>query len=441
MNDSEEEEMDLSGEQVFLLEFLNSAVHWHENLANTKSHKFQEEASEMENILGKVFNTSSGFFSWNVFQLSKWPFSSDFTKFRVHVKTTGNWSNEELTAILLDAVETGKIESAKMANITVEELDSYSDGSSSHTSTASAVFVLATTEAEVTFSNKSSQREISSISTELSVSKSQLSTCARQVSTASTASQILPVSTESILQGISPVINSPVSSITAATASNERAGTSVLSHTTTTEELVTKKTTNDEFATRKPTILARNTRKFVVSMKMNGYKYVPEMANPDSPTFKKTAAEIEKIFGEIFQKKFESSFKGIEVVKFDPGSVIVTYNVYVSSSSNYMSSDVQNTITNSAGNGELQHMKVDGVTVMEEKEDESSDLTSKSTFVYILYGAGAFLGIAIIVVAVVKVKKGIVRIEGCWYSGGSCAAKEGIAPCNSVRLKKLYCSS
>ena len=95
----------------------------------------------------------------------------------------------------------------------------------------------------------------------------------------------------------------------------------------------------------------------------------------------------------------------IKVFKLEQGSVIVSYNVYMASSTKYKRSDVQTVISDTAKDGELQHMQVHDVSVKEEKEEKSGDQTSSSPFVHILYGAGALLVIAIIVLVFVKVRK------------------------------------
>ena len=140
-------------------------------------------------------------------------------------------------------------------------------------------------------------------------------------------------------------------------------------------------------------------------MKIGLYKYDQEMANPRSEIFQKTAYEIESVLRNIFLKQL-SNFVAVRVFKLEQGSVIVSYNVHVASSSKQKSSDVQNIITTNAKNGELQRFKVSGVVVTQEEDDKSSDSGSTSTFIYILCGVGSLLGIGIIVLVVSKVRLG-----------------------------------
>ena len=158
-------------------------------------------------------------------------------------------------------------------------------------------------------------------------------------------------------------------------------------------------------ATRTPTI-PTEAKTFIVSMKVNAYKYHPEMADPESNIFKKTAQEIEKeLYLVICLKKLRDCI-AIKVFKLEQGSVVVSYNVYMSSSTSCKRSDVQTVISDTAENGELRHLQVSDVSVKEEKEHKSGGQTSSSLLLYILYGAaGALLVLAIVVPVVSKVRK------------------------------------
>lgn len=117
-------------------------------------------------------------------------------------------------------------------------------------------------------------------------------------------------------------------------------------------------------------------------MKIGRYKYDQEMANPRSEIFQKTAYEIESALRNIFRKQL-SNFVAVRVFKLEQGSVIVSYNVHLASSSKQKSSDVQNIITTNAENGELQHLKVSGVVVTQVEDDKAvtvDQLLHLSTF-------------------------------------------------------------
>ena len=146
--------------------------------------------------------------------------------------------------------------------------------------------------------------------------------------------------------------------------------------------------------------------KFVVSMKVGSYNYTPEMADPESAVFKEVAKEIENtLYEELCQKKLLDCI-AVEVFKLEKGSVIVSYNVHMASSTNYKQSHVNNVITDSANSGQLGRLKVSDVEVKKgDKEEEQSDSSSSRVFVYVLCGVGALLVIALIIAAISKVKK------------------------------------
>ena len=146
--------------------------------------------------------------------------------------------------------------------------------------------------------------------------------------------------------------------------------------------------------------------KFVVSMKVGSYNYTPEMADPESAVFKKVANEIENtLYEELCRKKLLDCI-AVEVFKLEKGSVIVSYNVHMASSTNYKQSHVNNVITDSANSGQLGRLKVSDVEVKKgDKEEEQSDSSSSRVFVYVLCGVGALLVIALIIAAISKVRK------------------------------------
>ena len=146
--------------------------------------------------------------------------------------------------------------------------------------------------------------------------------------------------------------------------------------------------------------------KFVVSMKVGSFNYTPEMADPESAVFKKVAKEIENtLYEELCRKKLLDCI-AVEVFKLEKGSVIVSYNVHMASSTNYKQSHVNNVITDSANSGQLGRLKVSDVEVKKgDKEEEQNDSSSSRVFVYVLCGVGALLVIALIIAAISKVRK------------------------------------
>ena len=368
-----------SAKRLYLSQFLESAIKWREVFTNLYSPAYIEEVSAMEKLLEMVFNASSDIKGWNVFELSKWSTNVGFAvKFSVHVETSRNFSIQQLAIILEDAMKTGIIGST-MYKIYLWELDSDSDLIASHESTASATLALGKTTA------------LSPILTILPESITELSTF--------TVADSLPVlttpqmsSSELILHGRPTISNASPVSISAAPTSIRILSRSV--HSIHIPE-------SDGITTKRPS----SVRTFSVSMKIGLYKYDQEMANPRSEIFQKTAYEIESALRNIFLKQL-SNFVAVRVFKLEQGSVIVSYNVHLASSSKQKSSDVQNIITTNAENGELQRFKVSGVVVTQVEDDKSSDSGSTSTFIYILCGVGGLLAIGIIVLVVSKVRLG-----------------------------------
>lgn len=368
-----------SAKRLYLAQFLESAIEWREVFTNQYSPAYIEEVSAMEKLLEMVFNASSDIKGWNVFELSKWSTNVGFAvKFSVHVETSRNFSIQQLAIILEDAMKTGIIGST-VYKIYLWELDSDSDWIASHESTASATLALGKTTA------------LSPILTILPESITELSTF--------TVADSLPVlttsqmsSSELILHGRPTISNASPVSISAAPTSIRILSRSV--HSIHIPE-------SDGITTKRPS----SVRTFSVSMKIGLYKYDQEMANPRSEIFQKTAYEIESALRNIFLKQL-SNFVAVRVFKLEQGSVIVSYNVHLASSSKQKSSDVQNIITTNAENGELQRFKVSGVVVTQVEDDKSSDNGSTSTFIYILCGVGGLLPIGIIVLVVSKVRLG-----------------------------------
>lgn len=368
-----------SAKRLYLAQFLESAIEWREVFTNQYSPAYIEEVSAMEKLLEMVFNASSDIKGWNVFELSKWSTNVGFAvKFSVHVETSRNFSIQQLAIILEDVMKTGIIGST-VYKIYLWELDSDSDWIASHESTASATLALGKTTA------------LSPILTILPESITELSTF--------TVADSLPVlttsqmsSSELIPHGRPTISNASPVSISAAPTSIRILSRSV--HSIHIPE-------SDGITTKRPS----SVRTFSVSMKIGLYKYDQEMANPRSEIFQKTAYEIESALRNIFLKQL-SNFVAVRVFKLEQGSVIVSYNVHLASSSKQKSSDVQNIITTNAENGELQRFKVSGVVVTQVEDDKSSDNGSTSTFIYILCGVGGLLAIGIIVLVVSKVRLG-----------------------------------
>lgn len=368
-----------SAKRLYLAQFLESAIEWREVFTNQYSPAYIEEVSAMEKLLEMVFNASSDIKGWNVFELSKWSTNVGFAvKFSVHVETSRNFSIQQLAIILEDVMKTGIIGST-VYKIYLWELDSDSDWIASHESTASATLALGKTTA------------LSPILTILPESITELSTF--------TVADSLPVlttsqmsSSELIPHGRPTISNASPVSISAAPTSIRILSRSV--HSIHIPE-------SDGITTKRPS----SVRTFSVSMKIGLYKYDQEMANPRSEIFQKTAYEIESALRNIFLKQL-SNFVAVRVFKLEQGSVIVSYNVHLASSSKQKSSDVQNIITTNAENGELQRFKVSGVVVTQVEDDKSSDNGSTSTFIYILCGVGGLLPIGIIVLVVSKVRLG-----------------------------------
>ena len=364
-----------SAKRLYLAQFLESAIKWREVFTNPDSAAYIEEESAMEKLLEMVFNASSDIKGWNVFELSKWSTNVGFSfKFSVHVETSRNFSIQQLE----DAMKIGKLRST-MYKIYLWELDSDSDWIASHESTASATLALGKTTA------------LSPILTILPESITELSTF--------TVADSLPVlttsqmsSSELIPHGRPTISNASPVSISAAPTSIRILSRSV--HSIHIPE-------SDGITTKRPS----SVKTFSVSMKIGLYKYDQEMANPRSEIFQKTAYEIESTLRNIFLKQL-SNFVAVRVFKLEQGSVIVSYDVHLASSSKQKSSDVQNIITTNAENGELQRFKVSGVVVTQVEDDKSSDNGSTSTFIYILCGVGGLLAIGIIVLVVSKVRLG-----------------------------------
>ena len=368
-----------SAKRLYLAQFLESAIEWREVFTNQYSPAYIEEVSAMEKLLEMVFNASSDIKGWNVFELSKWSTNVGFAvKFSVHVETSRNFSIQQLAIILEDVMKTGIIGST-VYKIYLWELDSDSDWIASHESTASATLALGKTTA------------LSPILTILPESITELSTF--------TVADSLPVlttsqmsSSELIPHGRPTISNASPVSISAAPTSIRILSRSV--HSIHIPE-------SDGITTKRPS----SVKTFSVSMKIGLYKYDQEMANPRSEIFQKTAYEIESTLRNIFLKQL-SNFVAVRVFKLEQGSVIVSYDVHLASSSKQKSSDVQNIITTNAENGELQRFKVSGVVVTQVEDDKSSDNGSTSTFIYILCGVGGLLAIGIIVLVVSKVRLG-----------------------------------
>lgn len=368
-----------SAKRLYLAQVLESAIKWRRDFTNPDSAAYIKEVSAMEEFLEMVFNASSDIKGWNVFELSKWSTNAGFAvNFSVHVETSRNFSIQQLAIILEDAMKTGVIGST-MYKIYLWELDSDSDWIASQESTASATLALGITTA------------VSPILTILPESITELSTF--------TIADSLPVlttpqmsSSELTLHGRTTISNASPVSISAAPASIRISGRSV--HSIHIPE-------SDGTTTKRPS----SVKTFSVSMKIGRYKYDQEMANPRSEIFQKTAYEIESALRNIFRKQL-SNFVAVRVFKLEQGSVIVSYNVHLASSSKQKSSDVQNIITTNAENGELQHLKVSGVVVTQVEDDKSSDSRSTSTFIYILCGVGGLLAIGIIVLVFSKVRLG-----------------------------------
>ena len=370
-----------SAKRLYLAQFLESAIEWREVFTNPYSPAYIEEVSAMEELLEMVFNASSDIKGWNVFELSKWSTNVGFAvKFSVHVETSRNFSIQQLAIILEDAIKTGIIGST-MYKIYLWELDSDSDWIASHDSTASATLALGITKA------------VSPILTILPESITELSTFTIADSlTVLTTPHDQMSSSELILHGRPTISNASPVSISAAPASIRISTRNV--HSIHIPE-------SDGTTTKRPS----SVKTFSVSMKIGLYKYDQEMANPRSEIFQKTAYEIESTLRNIFLKQL-INFIAVRVFKLEQGSVIVSYNVHLASSSKQKSSDVQNIITTNAANGELQHLKVSGVVVTQVEDDKSSDSGSTSTFIYILCGVGGLLAIGIIVLVVSKVRLG-----------------------------------
>ncbi|PFX19548.1 uncharacterized protein LOC111338050 [Stylophora pistillata] len=154
-----------------------------------------------------------------------------------------------------------------------------------------------------------------------------------------------------------------------------------------------------------PTV-PKDSVKFVVSMKVGSYNYTPEMANPESSVFKKVAREVENIlYEELCVTENLLDCIAVEVFKLAKGSVIISYNIHMTSSTKYKQSDVNDVITESANGGQLGHLKVSDVEVKQREkveEDEEGDNSSSRVFIYVLCGVGALLVIAVIITAISK---------------------------------------
>ena len=334
-----------SDQKLLLLHFnWNNGTQWDEELADTESDAFKQTAEGLKQKLSWLFDENPHVFSWDVARLAK---IHAALKVSANVRTTASLSAEELARSLVRTqMKSGK---KMVSRIVVEELISIS-----------------------TFSNESSLA-------------------------------ILPRST---MFQTSPL----KTAITSSEAISSVSTTPQMPTLTISESLdvSTGLPTENPRITTKPTIPS-DAVKFLVSMTIDNLEYTNEMAYPNSTAFKKAAAEIEAVlYTYLCVTKLQGCI-GITVIKLEKGSVIVIYNIHTSSSTKYKQSDVEVIVSDSAKNDELGHLQVSTVAVNKEekeKEDKETSSSSSGVLIYVLYGAGALLVIALIILAVFKVRQG-----------------------------------
>ncbi|KAL9985620.1 hypothetical protein ACROYT_G008043 [Oculina patagonica] len=336
-----------SNQKLFLLRFnWNNGTQWQEELADTESDAFIQTANELKQKLDGLFEEIPYVLDWNVIGLAN---DSAALKVSAHVQTTASLLADELAESFAWSVQTQmKSEKKMVSDIIVEELNSTNAVLSKPTETSLAILPQSTT-----------IHEISPLKTAMS---------STQAMSTSTTPQ-MPTVTSSAALGASAGLPTDHSKITT-----------------------------------EPTIPA-DAVKFLVVMTIKNLNYSSEMAYPNSTVFKNAVAEIQAVlYTDLCVKKLPGCID-ITVIKLQKGSVIVTSNIHMSSSTKYKQSDVQEIISDSAKNDELGHLRVSSVVVnKEEKEKEDQELGSSSAgvFIYVLCGAGAMLVIALTILAVSK---------------------------------------
>lgn len=345
-----------SDQKLFLLRFnWNNGTQWQEELADTESDAFIETAKQLKQKLNGLFEEIPYVLYWNVIGLAN---DSAALKVSTHVQTTASLSADELGESFSWSVQT-KMKSEKMmvSDIVVEELNSINTFSKP-TESSLAILPISTT-----------THEISPLKTAM--------TSTQAMSSTSTTPQIPTVTSSKSLD-------------------------------VTTRNHSTSLPTDNSKITTKPAIPA-DAVKFLVVMTIENLNYTTEMAFPNSTAFKKAVAEIEPVlYTDLCVKKLPGCI-GITVIKLEKGSVIVTSSIHMSSSTKYKRSDVQEIISDSAKNDELGHLQVSSVVVNKEEEEEENQepgISSSGVFIYVLFGAGAILVIALTILAVSKVRQG-----------------------------------
>lgn len=335
-----------SDQKLLLLHFnWNNGTQWDEEFADTESDAFKQTAEGLKQKLSWLFDENPHVFSWDVVRLAK---NQAALKVSANVRTTTSLSAEELEGSLVKEVRTQMKSEKKMvvSHIVVEELISIN-----------------------TFSNESS----------------------------------LPILPRSTMFQTSPLKTAMTSSQAISSVST----TPQMPTLTISESLdvSTGLPTENPRITTKPTIPS-DAVKFLVSMTIDNLEYTNEMAYPNSTAFKKAAAEIEAVlYTYLCVTKLQGCI-GITVIKLEKGSVIVIYNIHTSSSTKYKQSDVEVIVSDSAKNDELGHLQVSTVAVNKEEKDKETSSSSSGVFIYVLYGAVAMLVIALIILAVFKVRQG-----------------------------------
>lgn len=383
-----------SDERLFILEFVAefNGIQWQEELADTASDAFNQTALKIEQRLGRVFRYASNVHDWYIVGLANYSFA---LKVRTHVQTTMKLSAEDLGKLLLTLLEKIARENETMFDIVVEELYTNATVFPESTETSLVLFPVSTALEIPPLST--TVRAISPVSTTPQISPESTET-SLALFPVSTTLQISPLSTT--VQAISSVLTTPQISTVSFSSVTFTASASI--DPSIAEEVVTSSKSVDVFTT-KPTIPADSV-KFAVSMKVSSYNYTPEMANPESPVFRKIAGEIEnELYIVLCVQKLQGCI-AIEVTSLEKGSVIVAYSIHMASSTKYKRSQVQGIIKDTTKNGELGRLKVSNVVVQKEKEAENSGSPSP-VFIYVLCGVGALLFIALIIFAVSKVRK------------------------------------
>ena len=346
---------------------------WQNEFKNKESKKFKELSGQIEREFSdhSSFNQSREILNWHVSRLQQ---NKSEVIINLRVRTTAHMSPDQLLTMVLES---------NMNNTVIDAKELYFATTSIFPE--SSTLFLAHLSSSVILQTSSQTLDAPTTQTTSPMSTTpRWTTTHFSLTTVSSTSLISPSFSEKFM-----------------TSSEVH----VIEEDPATEDLTVIVPTEKSPIKTQPTV-PESSIKFVVSMKVGSYNYTPEMADPESAVFKKVAKEIENtLYEELCRKKLLDCI-AVEVFKLEKGSVIVSYNVHMASSTNYKQSHVNNVITDSANSGQLGRLKVSDVEVKKgDKEEEQNDSSSSRVFVYVLCGVGALLVIASIIAATSKVRK------------------------------------